>query len=77
MRVGFYAVVGIIGIAGLNGLYLAYKQGRADNQLGKALTDALREGVVKLLQGSNWVPATRSPSALPAPLPALWWRWLA
>ncbi|AHI32519.1 MULTISPECIES: TRAP transporter permease [Marinobacter] len=51
MRVGFYAVVGIIGIAGLNGLYLAYKQGRADNQLGKALTHALREGVVKLLQG--------------------------
>lgn len=51
MRVGFYAVVGIIGIAGLNGLYLAYKQGRADNQLGQALTHALREGVVKLLQG--------------------------
>tara|TARA_R100001480_G_scaffold100367_4_gene104284 strand:- start:457 stop:1323 length:867 start_codon:yes stop_codon:yes gene_type:complete len=51
MRVGFYAVMGIIGIAGLNGLYLAYKQGRAENQLGTALTHACREGTVKLLQG--------------------------
>ncbi|MDF0749828.1 TRAP transporter permease [Marinobacter sp. 71-i] len=51
MRVGFYAVVGIIGIAGLNGLCVAYKQGRAENQLVKAMKHALREGVIKLLQG--------------------------
>lgn len=51
MRVGFYAVVGIIGIAGLNGLCVAYKKGRAENQLANALKHALREGAVKLLQG--------------------------
>lgn len=51
MRVGFYAVVGIIGIAGVNGLFVAYRKGKADNQLAMALKHAVREGVVKLLQG--------------------------
>jgi TRAP transporter 4TM/12TM fusion protein len=51
MRVGFYAVTGIIGIAGLNGLFVAYRKGRADNQLAVALKQALRAGCIKLLQG--------------------------
>lgn len=51
MRVGFYAVMGIIGIAGLNGLWLAYQKGQAEQRLAAALREALRAGTVKLLQG--------------------------
>lgn len=51
MRVGFYAVVGIIGIAGVNGLCVAYKRGKAENQIALALEQAIRAGVIKLLQG--------------------------
>jgi TRAP transporter 4TM/12TM fusion protein len=51
MRVGFYAVMGIIVIAGFNGLFVAYRQGRADNQLATSLKNAIRAGCIKLLQG--------------------------
>lgn len=51
MRVGFYAVVGIVGIAGINGLFVAYKRGVANNDLPTALKQAARAGAIKLVQG--------------------------
>ncbi|OZB19171.1 MAG: permease [Marinobacter sp. 34-60-7] len=51
MRVGFYAVVSIIAIAGANGLYLAYRKGQAENRVAEALKSACAAGAVKLLQG--------------------------
>jgi TRAP transporter 4TM/12TM fusion protein len=51
MRVGFYAVMGIIVIAGVNGLFVAYRQGKADNQLAVSLKNAIRAGCIKLMQG--------------------------
>jgi TRAP transporter 4TM/12TM fusion protein len=51
MRVGFYAVIGIIIIAGVNGLFVAYRQGKADNQLAASLKNAIRAGCIKLMQG--------------------------
>ncbi|MFG1496819.1 TRAP transporter permease [Saccharospirillum sp. HFRX-1] len=50
MRVGFYAIVGLIGVAGLNGLWLAFQQGRREGRLRQCLTQALRDGSIKLLQ---------------------------
>lgn len=51
MRVGFYAVVGIIGIAGLNGLYAAVIKGMSENQLVGEVRAAFRIGGTKFLQG--------------------------
>lgn len=51
MRVGFYAVMGIIGIAGLNGLFVAFRRGKANNDLAAELKQAVQSGVIKLLQG--------------------------
>ncbi|MDR9468678.1 MAG: TRAP transporter fused permease subunit [Marinospirillum sp.] len=51
MRVGFYAVVSIIGIAGLNGLWLALQQGREEKQFLPVLWRACQKGLHKLLQG--------------------------
>ncbi|MDX1800638.1 MAG: TRAP transporter fused permease subunit [Marinobacter sp.] len=51
MRVGFFAVIGIVGIAGLNGLFMAYRRGKANDDLSAELTTALRTGAIRLLQG--------------------------
>ncbi|WP_108126210.1 TRAP transporter permease [Saccharospirillum mangrovi] len=50
MRVGFYAIVGLIGVAGLNGLWLAYRQGRSEGRLRQCLLQAVRDGFIKLIQ---------------------------
>ncbi|SFR56167.1 TRAP transporter, 4TM/12TM fusion protein [Marinobacter gudaonensis] len=51
MRVGFYAVVGIIAIAGINGLWQAVKRGKAQDSLVTEVKLAFKVGAVKLLQG--------------------------
>jgi TRAP-type uncharacterized transport system fused permease subunit len=43
--------MGIIVIAGVNGLFVAYRQGKADNQLAVSLKNAIRAGCIKLMQG--------------------------
>lgn len=51
MRVGFYAVMGIIVIAGLNGLYLAFKRGQQNNNLTQELVQTAKSGGHKMLLG--------------------------
>lgn len=51
MRVGFYAVMSILVIAGLNGLWQAWKQGQAQQQVTSALWQACLKGFHKLLLG--------------------------
>jgi len=51
MRVGFYAVTGIIVVAGINGLWLAIQRGQRQNRLKEEVTTALKVGFVKLMHG--------------------------
>jgi len=51
MRVGFYAVMGIIVIAGINGLYLAFKRGQQNNNLSQELVQTAKSGGHKMLLG--------------------------
>lgn len=51
MRVGFYAIISILSVAGLNGLWLAYRRGTQNGQLATEVRGTLRNGGVKLLQG--------------------------
>ncbi|MFN3882518.1 MAG: TRAP transporter permease [Nitrincola lacisaponensis] len=51
MRVGFYAVMGIIGIAALNGLYQAYKRGVSNRNLQQEMVQTVKSGFHKTLLG--------------------------
>ncbi|WLD59312.1 TRAP transporter fused permease subunit [Salinispirillum sp. LH 10-3-1] len=51
MRVGFYAVSGIIVVAGLNGLWLAVRRGQENGALAKEVTAAIKLGFIRLMQG--------------------------
>lgn len=51
MRVGFYAVTGIIVVAGLNGLWLAVRRGQKNGALTDEVIAALKLGFVRLMQG--------------------------
>jgi TRAP transporter 4TM/12TM fusion protein len=51
MRVGFYAIISIMAVAGLNGLWLALRRGQKNGQLATEVGGTLRNGAVKLLQG--------------------------
>lgn len=51
MRVGFYAVMGIVVIASLNGLYQAFKRGSANRNLNDEIIQTVKSGVQKTLLG--------------------------
>ncbi|MCH8551404.1 MAG: TRAP transporter permease [Natronospirillum sp.] len=51
LRVGFWAVISILVVAGLNGLWLAARQGWRDNRLVDAVWQATLVGFHKTLQG--------------------------
>lgn len=51
MRVGFFAVMGIIVIAGINGLYQAYKRGSQNRNLSQEMVNTVKSGVHKSLLG--------------------------
>lgn len=51
MRVGFYAVISIIVIAGVNGLWKAWQRGKQENQLGKNLKLAFMDGLHRFFLG--------------------------
>lgn len=51
MRVGFYAVVGIFVIAGINGLWRAWQRGRQNNQMSESLKLAFKDGAHRFFLG--------------------------
>ena len=51
MRVGFYAVISIIAIAGVNGLWRAWQRGKQKNRLGESIKLALLDGLHRFFLG--------------------------
>jgi len=51
MRVGFYAVISIIVIAGLNGLWRAWQRGKQENRLVESIKLALLDGLHRFFLG--------------------------
>ncbi|GLR65150.1 TRAP transporter permease [Marinospirillum insulare] len=51
MRVGFYAVISIIAIAGINGLWRAWQKGQQEGRLGDSIKLALLDGLHRFFLG--------------------------